>query len=387
MESTPEPVIEIVADESVGAEQLQIIVNTINTTIEELDPQQGKELILSFSYDTPVVFIESRPEAAAAINDVIAYFDEIHYTGSEDGIGGFNMMLEQAQDNYGYVVNSGVQGVSLEFTASRTAEVERADGSVLTITYDDYYHTGGAHGTYFTRGYSFDTVSGKKLAIEDLSSDSEAFKNQLVSVMLELAQDESISQRIDSSFVPEDKREEAFSALLREGSWYLTNSGITVFSDVYEFGPYALGEVKFEIPFEKLSSVIDEKWLPASRSGEAKLSINYLNEVADGSVEILDRIVLDQAGHEICISIMGNAYDVSLSSVDYTDRFFETQQHWYANCVENSAIQVVCTIPEGMPNLMLSFVDGEGASHRLLISQSGEDGKLLLVDDSIEAVG
>ena len=33
VESTPEPVIEIVADESVGAEQLQVIVNTINTTI------------------------------------------------------------------------------------------------------------------------------------------------------------------------------------------------------------------------------------------------------------------------------------------------------------------------------------------------------------------
>lgn len=391
---TPEPSAEpeISKEEVSTAPECMIIVNTINTSLEEYDPAEGKELILSFSYDTPVVHIEGRDDASAKINDVIAMLDETHYTGNDHGMGigtgGFNMMLEQAQDNYAYVVNSGVQGVSLEFTASRSANIERADSKVLTIVYDDYYYTGGAHGIYFSRGYNFDTETGEKLSLEMLSNDFEGLKSYLVETMLDMAEkSEDISQRIDELIIPVEARSEAFAALIREGSWYFDNDGLCIFSDVYELGSYAAGEIEFHIPYEQLEGKIIDKYIPEKRSGEASLSISHLEDIQNGSTEIIDRVVADEDGEELCISVDGTAFDVKLSKVDYTDRFFETAQLWYASYMENSALQVVTTVPEGMPHLMFSYCDAEGVEHNLLISQSGADGSLLLVDDDIEAVG
>ena len=387
-EPSAEPSFSIVRQESGN----QIIINTVTTSLEEYDPAEGKELILSFSYETPVVYIEGKDDVSKKINDAIALMDETHYTGNDHGMGvgtgGFNMMLEQAQDNYGYVINSGVQGLSLEFTASRTADISRADSSVISIVYDDYYYTGGAHGIYFSRGYNFDAQTGEKITLDQLSKNSEKFKSLLVDAMVSMAKsDENISGRIDVSSTVNYSAAETFSKLLRDGSWYFTNEGLRVFSDVYELGTYAQGEVVFDIPYEKLAGEINEKYLPEVRSGKAELTIAYLSDVKDGSFEIIDRVVVHEEGQELCIGINGTAYDVNLVSVDYVDRIFETQQHWYANFVKNSALQILCTVPEGMPNLMLSYFDSDGNNHRMLISQSGENGNLLLVDDSIQAVG
>lgn len=386
--SAPEESMEVVFNEP----ECQIIVNTISTHLEEFDPAEGKELILSYSYDTPVVYIEGRDSAASKINDSIALLDETHYTGNDhgmgDGTGGFNMMLEQAQDNFGYVYNTGAQGVSLEFTASRTASIERADGSVLTIVYDDYYFTGGENGSRYTRGYSFDTESGDKLSIDTLSQDAEAFRSFLVDAMVSMAEsDEEISGKIDVSSAVNYSAADTFAALLRDGSWYLDNNGLCIFSDASELGAFEKGELVFNIPYEQLEGQIIDKYIPAQRSGEAELSISYLSDVQNGSVEIIDRVVADENGEELCLTISGTAYDVKLSAVDYTDRFFETGQLWYASHMTDSAIQLLTVIPEGMPDLMLSYSDAQGENHRMLISQSGDDGSLLLVDESIEAVG
>ena len=42
----------------------RVIVNYKRTLLENYDPAEGKQLILSFSYDTPVVLIEGRDSLA-----------------------------------------------------------------------------------------------------------------------------------------------------------------------------------------------------------------------------------------------------------------------------------------------------------------------------------
>jgi hypothetical protein len=54
--------------------------------------------------------------------------------------------------------------------------------------------------------------------------------------------------------------------------------------------------------------------------------------------------------------------------------------------MDNCAVQLVTRIPEGMPDLKISYADQNG-EHSFYVSQSGVDGSIILVDDSIEAVG
>ena len=81
-------------------------------------------------------------------------------------------------------------------------------------------------------------------------------------------------------------------------------------------------------------------------------------------------------------------YDVRLASVDYSDRFYETAQLWACSYMSDCVLQLDTMIPDGMPDLMVSFRDASGAQTRLLLTQSGENGAYILMNDSdIEAVG
>ena len=56
--------------------------------------------------------------------------------------------------------------------------------------------------------------------------------------------------------------------------------------------------------------------------------------------------------------------------------------------MKDCVLQIATDIPDGMPNLMISYLDDSGAEHDLLITQSGQDGSIILMDkDSVRAQG
>jgi hypothetical protein len=44
-------------------------------------------------------------------------------------------------------------------------------------------------------------------------------------------------------------------------------------------------------------------------------------------------------------------------------------------------------VPEGLPNLLITYYTADGERHGKLLSQSSADGSFMLVDDNIAAVG
>lgn len=398
-ETSPEPAVDakekpVPTETAMQAESLSnpVMVSISGTSYQEFDPAEGEKLILTFAYETPRVYIEGRDEAASVINDYIAVLDETYYTGNDYGAGaamGYNMMVELAQDHYGYIAGTGAEDISYELVSSRSVTVERSDNQVLSILYDDYVNLGGPHGEYGSTAYVFDTATGGVVTLDAISTDFDALRSFLVQHMVETIEtDENgyYSQRIDADTVSPEQYSAACEALLREGSWYLGQDGLVIFSKLYEFGPYAAGTLEFKIPYSALEGKLEEKWIPAQRSGTGSFSVKPIADVEDGTVQIIDRVVADSEGQELCLIAEGTVYDVKISQGDYTDRFFETAQLWSCSYMQNNALQLVAAIPDGMPELMLSYQTAGGEQHQMFISQ-GEDGRLVLVDDSIEAVG
>ena len=365
----------------------RVIVSISKTTLQHFAPDDGAKLLLTFAYDRPIVSIEGRDDAAHKINDFTAFLEEEHYTGmdGEEYTGyGFYGMIEQAEDNYRYVHDTGAD-LPIEYASSRAVDVLRADTNVLSLVYNDYVYTGGAHGNFGDRAYVFDTESGERLAIEDLCADYAALSDALTDYMANAAEnDEEVSMRIDPNLIADGDYKSAFATLLRAGSWYLSCEGLVIFSDVYEFGSYAQGAIKFVVPYEELEGLIDAKWIPANVSGGCELSV--VDKPAEGT-EILDMINVDENGRTFYVVIDGIAGQLKLAGVQYADSFYETAEYWYCSYAENCALQISAIIPEGMPNLMLSYTDESGMQHNILISESGADGSLIITDDSIEAVG
>ena len=89
----------------------------------------------------------------------------------------------------------------------------------------------------------------------------------------------------------------------------------------------------------------------------------------DGSTEILDKLTVNKDGEELYLVSNGLVRNVSICSVDYSDTFYETGELWYCSVMNGSAVQLQTLIPEGMPNLRLSYTDGSG-EHRFYIGEA-----------------
>lgn len=380
VEPTEEPV-----QETAGT----VTVNVKRTMQQAYDPQNGTELILTFSYDTPVVYIEGGDEVAAAINERVALMDEGYYTGNDYGDGqgtGYNDMLTMAEDNYRYFVETGAEGVPLEMASTRTVSIPRIDSQVLTLLYNDYMYTGGAHGSYGYEGYCFDLSDGHLLTLEELSSDYEALSSFLVDYMVQLVEnDQELAQRIDTSLLPEGSGyAEILSPLLREGSWYFGNQGLVIFPDLYEISSYAAGIVEFTIPYDALAGYIDDKWMPAAAEGSGSIELVKAEDMVDGSTPIVDKLVVDQEGVEFYLVARGSVSSVSVVEGDYADQFYPSSTLWSCSALVDQALQAVCPLPEGMPEIQISYFDAQG-QHQFYLS-IGEDGGPVLTD-TVEAVG
>ena len=372
-------------------ESSRILVNIGRTQIQDFDPAEGEELILDFSYDMPRVLFEQRPQVAEKINEVLATVEETFYTGQNYGLRlqfiGYNGMLEAAEDNFAWVREYQVAGHSLELSDCLSAKVTRLDDNMLSILYSDVNYTGGAHGSYGSFGYTFDMQSGEMLSLEKLSSDPAGLTEYLVQTMLDIAAADP-GFPVEDSFLPAGGREEAFRNLLREGAWYFDRDGLVIFSTLYELGPYAAGIAEFPIPYEKLAGKIDERYLfPTERSGNGRVLVNELSALEGGSLEIVDKITAHEDGVELCLTAEGLIYDVSISRVYYVDRFYENEQLWCASSLQDCAVQLQAVVPDGLPNLLITYYTGDGVRHGKLLSQSGQDGSFMLVDDDIQAVG
>lgn len=360
------------------------------------DPQNAAELILSFSYEIPYVHIPGNQNAEERINEFIAMLNESYYTGDTYGVvyesecaPGYYNMLTNAEDNYNYVINSGVQGALLELANHRSVDVKRCDEGVLSLRYYDYINLGGVHGGYAYRGYNFDASSGELLTLESLSNDSDAFKSFLKAYMLSSVNESAELQQRMSGFVDVEgmpSTEEALAALVREGAWCFDAQGMLITSDLYELGSYASGTIEFLVPYSALVEYIRPEYIPENVSDSGTFSIVPVETMTEMSKEVIDMLRLSDAGQSIYLVADGAVRDVRLARVDYADRFYETEHLWYCSAMNDCALQLDTLVPEGMPELKISYTDADG-EHVLYLSQSGVDGAYILVDDSIEAVG
>lgn len=368
-----------------------VVLGVSNKTESYKAPDGSDRVILTYGYDAAHVYLENNASAADRINQYLALQDEIYYSGS-DSVEGVNVYLEQATDNYTYVVGSGLNN-SVEFSCVRSVSVERGDSRILSLRYRTNSYTGGTHGLYVDRCYVFDVSNGMLLTLDDLSEDRAALEQLLLDQMLRTVNDDVRYQPLLAyieQFAGADP-ESALKALIREGSWTLSNKGLAVFSDIYEIGSYADGIVRFTVPYEELTGVLREEWMPVERPADGSLSIVSLDELASGSLHLLDRISVSDYDQEFCVYAQGTVYDISVDTVTYIDDdtgFYPTETHWYCSYLSDNGIQIKTSIPDGMPDLLIRTADAAGQTHSFLVTQSGEDGSVLLLEEArVVAVG
>ena len=388
---TPVPEIAVAEGDATGAEIGDRVIIYTKKTSEDLDAPDGSPILI-FSYVTPTVRIDERPEAAKAINEQLVLFDEAYITGSGSD-SGKNNLLQEALDNYSYVHYTGAE-LNTTFTSARTVKSLRADGSVVSFRYWTSVYTGGKGGSQSYCGANYSTQTGEKLTLDMLSSDAETLKTALGDRIISVARENAdLYAEISKNDVDADS---ALRALVREGNWYFSGEGMVFFPEFGELMPEESAFPMFTISYASLVGLIDQQYLPAAREGKTELTVLPLDEVEDGTIWSIDRLALSE-GDELYLKVDGTAYDVTISNFYYVDepkaeaegdeRFYEAERYWYASFMTDCALQIRTAIPDGMPDLMIAYTDADYVQHRLFLSEDGETGHVALVDDTIQAVG
>ncbi len=346
----------------------QIMIKINNSEIEYYYAPDGSgQLILSYVCEKPSVEIEGNDYASDTINNFFNDLDEEYYTGENRGRGnvfgpGFNQMLQKAYDNF-QISKDYETDLRLDLVFSHYVDVVRCDNRVISFVFTDYLFEGKGSGEYYKYALSFDTFSGEILDITE-GRDATRIRrtvNRNVADFEELSYD--------------------------KGCWYLDNDGLSfLVKSVEEESGSSYKTVN--VPYSAFSGVEAEYMSVTGKYRTGSVSIKD-SVPADSMLPILDRIDADPEGQQCFLTVDGTVYDFKLINVQYSNYeevFYSKNVYWMTNFLSDSIIQLSLDIPDGMPDMMISYVS-DGVEYSRFITQSGKDGALLLVDDDINAVG
>jgi hypothetical protein len=112
---------------------------------------------------------------------------------------------------------------------------------ILSVIMQDYSYTGGAHGMTASKGYTFSLADGKLLQLSDVLKANPKYKQFL---------NADLKKKVDA--LQGGEGFDKFKELKADQNFYVTNSGVTIVFDLYEYAPYAYGIPEFTYSFAQL---------------------------------------------------------------------------------------------------------------------------------------
>ena len=144
--------------------------------------------------------------------------------------------------------------------------LERPSPKVVSIIFNIYSYTGGAHGNLVISCRNYDLESGKRLDFADLFKDPEKAL-ELMSAYARESLTRSLGEESDEEMI----REGTAPELNNFGELALTPAGVTIQFQPYQVGPWSAGPQQVEMPLAALAAAGPEAavWPDAARAPKA----------------------------------------------------------------------------------------------------------------------
>lgn len=259
----------------------------------------------------------------------------------------------------------------------------RIDPNVLSLYGTKSGYAGGAHPSHESISVTYDLTTGKVLLLSDLLNPG-CSAADLTPMVIEALEVISQEQYLYSDYTA--TVEERFGhGLGVEDGWYLSNDGLCIFFSPYEIAPYATGEVKATIPYEKLNGLLLDQFFPVEKScGVGVINAELWKNSDQTQFEQFYDVFIDDEGETILLSTNGLVYDLTLEYGSWNSDgtvFYPSATVFAASSLSFSeAVILQLSIPDVMSNMRLTYTTDEGTIQKYIF-QSGEDGSILLLDN------
>ena len=366
---TPAPSAEPEETQAPPPEDLRISV--LLQPKSELRDSEGSLVFLGY-YSEPVVTVSASSTASYRISSALA--SRLAKGGAQA-----DEIFEQAEDEF-KTLSEEERALFLPRSLTRTASVERGDGAVLSLLCVDYAYTGGSHGKGDYVGMCFNTMTGAKLALSDIFTDTGALGAKAAEAV------ETQAAAMDESEGFSGLREFVDSAL-EGGHWYLNNEGLALVASEGEIAPESDGSFTFVLPYAELEGLIKPEYVPASAPEGASGAEDFELSDEPGSEPVYS-ITLDQEAPAFYLSAKADTAPFALCSVTLGGSFYYAYDDdgegsdferlrdylWISGLEAGECVEIGAWFMD-MPTMCLSF----GPEKELLLFwQSGEDGSLFV---------
>lgn len=149
---------------------------------------------------------------------------------------------KRREQNMGYMPESAKK--NLHFWGTYAVKLNK--NGLLSITVGEYTYTGGAHGNALLYAYTFNTEDGGQYNLQDIFKPEADYRNRLEAI-------------IKKDIMSHNKNNYHFEQLKENQDFYLTEEGLVVFFQPYEIASWADGFVRFIIPYNQISDLINAK--------------------------------------------------------------------------------------------------------------------------------
>lgn len=317
----------------------QNVAETEKTDIGKPAPETVTEQEKGISTISLIRGVGYAEEYDAQMNDVVIkatypavytyYEDENKYPGLSKAFGDRYKEIKDKQTEF-ISENKGdadelyldIGEAFIPMEAAENVAVRRADTLVTSLLYYGEMYFGGAHGTPFMWGESYDTQSGKRLELSDAVADMEklyaAIEEQLGIFWADLVRENAMS--VEEVLADKDY-----------ASWTVDYNGITFWFNPYTIANYPTGIQSVTVSNSEYPDVLKDEYkkIPDAYGVElARESSFYCDVNDDGKTDeiIFSAYMNDDEGNSgnISIYINGESYDEECFMYDAEAVFVKT---------------------------------------------------------------
>lgn len=191
------------------------------------------------------------------LKDTLDYFITQFLINKKESIASPKILLDKISSEFFesyFTATEGIEDIStsasLNWEKNLSMDIRHNENNIVSIKFEKYAYTGGAHGISITEYAVCDLQKNKKLHLNDIfKENAKAEMDNILDTKL---------RQLNGLNADESLREAGFFVDQMEWSdnFFINNQGIGFFFNVYEIAPYASGTTELFIPFTEIMALL-----------------------------------------------------------------------------------------------------------------------------------
>lgn len=154
-------------------------------------------------------------------------------------------LYKQAVEQYNYSKENNYPIIPYE--VFETYKITYLMDCYISLYFDQYMFTGGAHGNTVRRADTWNICENKKMELKDFFPNCPDYKEQIITYIINDITDQLKDPKAQGTYF--DSYAKDVATAFNEESFYLTEDGIVIYFGQYDIAPYSSGIREFLLPY------------------------------------------------------------------------------------------------------------------------------------------